>query len=186
MRVSDADILFVPGYTGASEQHWQSRWARKLSTARRVEQEEWSKPERETWTRAVADAVNASERPVVLVAHSLGVPTAIHAVPQFRKHVAGAFLVAPPDVASDTLRPKHFLTFGPYPRAPLPFPSVVVASRADEFSSFEAAEETAAAWGSLFIDAGTSGHLNSASGHGPWPEGLLTFGKFLSRLPLPA
>jgi len=27
-----------------------------------------------------------------------------------------------------------------------------------------------------------AGHLNTASGHGPWPEGLLTFGLFLRSL----
>lgn len=184
MRASQADILIVPGYTGSSEQHWQTRWERKLSSARRVEQAEWSKPVREDWVRTMAHAVNEAEKPVVIVAHSLGVATAIHAIPEFRRPVVGAFLVAPPDVASETIRPRHLMTFGPYPRDPLPFPSIVVASRNDEFSSFEAAEDIAGAWGSLFVDAGESGHLNAASGHGPWPEGLLTFGKFLSGLKL--
>jgi uncharacterized protein len=186
MRVSEADIIIVPGYTGSSEQHWQTRWERKLSTARRVEQAEWAKPVVEDWTRAVADVVNSAERPVVLVAHSLGVPSVIGAIPLFRKPVAGAFLVAPPDIERENLRPKHFRSFGPYPRDPLPFPSMVIASRNDEFSSLEAAEDIAAAWGSVFVDAGESGHLNAESGHGPWPEGLLTFGKFLARLPAPA
>ena len=31
-------------------------------------------------------------------------------------------------------------------------------------------------------DAGESGHINIASGQGPWPEGLLQFGKFLRKL----
>ena len=98
------------------------------------------------------------------------------------KPVAGAFFVAPPDVENAAIRPKHLMTFGPYPREPLPFPSIVVASRNDVFTSFEAAEDIAGAWGSLFIDAGEAGHINGESGHGPWPEGLLTFGKFMSRL----
>ncbi|MEF2072319.1 RBBP9/YdeN family alpha/beta hydrolase [Consotaella aegiceratis] len=182
MRVSEADILIIPGYKNSPPEHWQSRWERRLSTARRVEQADWGKPERDLWTAATADVVADCERPIVLVAHSLGVATAVQSVPQFSKPVAGAFLVAPPDVANPAIRPKHLMTFGPYPRDPLPFPSVVVASRNDPFSSFEAAEDAAAAWGSLFIDAGEAGHLNAESGHGPWPEGLLTFGKFLSRL----
>ena len=185
MRVSEADILIVPGYKGADEHHWQTRWEQKLSTARRVHQLEWSKPVREDWIKTVADAVNAAERPPMIVAHSLGVTSVVQAIPQFRKKVAGAFFVAPPDVENETIQPKHLMSFGPYPRDPLPFPSVVVASRNDPYSSFEAAEEAAGAWGSLFIDAGESGHLNGDSGHGPWPEGLLTFGKFLSRLPAP-
>lgn len=184
MRISEADILIVPGYRGSNAGHWQTRWENKLSTARRVEQREWTKPVREDWVEAIAEAVNLSTRPVVLVAHSLGVATAVQAIPLYERRVAGAFFVSPPDVANPKIRPKHLMTFGPYPRDPLPFPSVVVASRNDPFSDFDAAEDIAGAWGSLFVDAGESGHLNAESGHGPWPEGLLTFGKFISGLPL--
>ncbi|MCB8839725.1 alpha/beta hydrolase [Aurantimonas sp. VKM B-3413] len=183
MRVAEADILIVPGYKGSPENHWQTRWERKLSTARRVAQAEWTKPVREDWTQSIAAAVNASTRPVVIVAHSLGVAAAVQAIPGFQKPVSGAFFVAPPDVENSSIRPKHLMTFGPYPRDPLPFPSLLVASRNDMFSSFAAAEDIAGAWGSLFIDAGEAGHINADSGHGPWPEGLLTFGKFMSRLP---
>ena len=182
MKVKDADIIIVPGYTNSGPDHWQSRWQAKLSTARRVEQAEWSKPVREDWVANVAVAVNEAERPVVLVAHSLGVAAVVQAIGEFRKPVAGAFLVAPPDVANPAIRPKHLMTFGPYPREPLPFPSIVIASRDDSFCDFAVAEDIAGAWGSLFIDAGNSGHINAASGHGPWPEGSLTFARFLSRL----
>ncbi|MEF2546123.1 alpha/beta hydrolase [Aurantimonas sp. E1-2-R+4] len=186
MRIAEADILILPGYKGSPEDHWQTRWERRLSTARRVPQAEWTKPVRDDWMTAVADAVNTSARPVVLVAHSLGVAAAVQAIPRFERPVSGAFFVAPPEVENDAIRPRHLRTFGPYPRDPLPFPSVVVASRNDIFSSFEAAEDIAGAWGSLFIDAGEAGHMNAESGHGPWPEGLLTFGKFMSGLTVPA
>ncbi len=181
MKVKDSDILIVPGYTNSGPNHWQSRWERKLSTARRVEQN-WVKPVREEWAANVAAAVSAATRPVVLVAHSLGVAAAVLAVPEFGKAVAGAFFVAPPEVENPEIRPRHLMTFGPYPRDPLPFPSLLIASRNDPFSSFEAAEDIAGAWGSLFIDAGNAGHLNAESGHGPWPEGSLTFATFMSRL----
>jgi predicted alpha/beta hydrolase family esterase len=182
MKIKDADILIVPGYTNSGPDHWQSRWQAKLSTARRVEQAEWSKPVREDWTAVMADAVNQATKPVVIIAHSLGVPTAIQAIPGFRKLVAGAFLVAPPDVANPTIRPKHLMTFGPYPRDPLPFPSVTIGSRNDPYSELGVAEDIAAAWGSLFIDAGEAGHINADSGFGPWPEGSVAFARFLSRL----
>lgn len=182
MKVRDADILIVPGYTNSGPDHWQSRWQSKLSTARRVEQTEWSKPVREDWTASVAKAVNEAEKPVVLVAHSLGVAAAVQAIPRFRKTVAGAFFVAPPDVASPKIKPRHLMTFGPYPREPLPFASIVIASRNDPFCAFDVAEDIAGAWGSLFIDAGETGHLNADSGFGPWPEGSMTFAKFLTDL----
>ena len=182
MKVKDSTILIIPGYTNSGPEHWQTRWQNRLSTARRVEQAEWSKPVREDWVANVARAIDEAERPVVLVAHSLGIPTAIHALPQAGGKVAGAFFVAPPDVANPDIRPKHLMTFGPYPREKLRFPSIVVASRNDPFCAFDVAEDIAGAWGSLFIDAGEAGHLNHESGHGPWPEGSLAFAHFLSKL----
>ncbi len=140
MKVKDADILIVPGYTNSGPDHWQTRWQSKLSTARRVEQADWSNPDRDDWVEALAAAVDAATRPVVLVAHSLGVSTVVHAAASFRKPVAGAFLVAPPDLANPEIRPKHLMTFGPYPRDPLPFPSILVASRNDPFCAFDVAE----------------------------------------------
>jgi uncharacterized protein len=185
MKASDADILIVPGYTNSGPGHWQSRWQEKLSTARRVEQAEWAEPVREDWIERMAEAVNQSTRPVVIVAHSLGVATAIQAIPHFKKPVAGAFLVAPPDVANAAIRPKHLQTFGPYPRDPLPFPSIVIASRNDHFIDYEVADDLAATWGSVLVDAGHSGHINAESGHGPWPEGIMVFTRFLSQLKAP-
>ncbi len=78
MKVKEADILIVPGYTNSGPDHWQSRWQARLSTARRVEQAEWSKPVRDDWTANVAKAVNEAERPVVVIAHSLGVPSVVN------------------------------------------------------------------------------------------------------------
>ena len=120
MKISETEILIVPGYKNAGPDHWQSRWERKLSTARRVEQEAWSKPECEDWTARLVEEVNRAERPVVLVAHSLGIPTSVRAIPDFRKRVAGAFFVAPPEVDNPSVRPKHMITFGPYPREDAP------------------------------------------------------------------
>ena len=182
MKAKDADILIIPGYTNSGPDHWQTRWEEKLSSARRVEQAEWSKPVLADWKANLVAAVNSATKPVVLVAHSLGVATAVQAVPEFRNKIAGAFFVAPPDVANPNVRPKHLMTFGPYPRDPLPFPSITVASRNDPFCAFDVAEDIAGAWGSLFIDAGERGHINAESGHGPWPEGTLTFAKFVSQL----
>jgi predicted alpha/beta hydrolase family esterase len=182
MKVKDADILIVPGYTNSGPDHWQTRWQGRLSTARRVEQAEWSKPVVADWTANVAKAVNEAVKPVVVVAHSLGVPAVIQALPQLSNAIAGALLVAPPDVANPAIRPRHLLTFGPYPRGRLPFPSIMIASRNDPFCGFEVAQDLSKAWGSLFIDAGEAGHINTASGHGPWPEGSMVFAQFMAQL----
>ena len=182
MKASDADIIIVPGHGNSGPDHWQTRWQERLSTARRVAQANWDKPDRHDWSARLADTVNESARPVVLVAHSLGIPTVVNASPRFTADVRGAFLVAPPDLESRKLKPRALKAFGPYPRDPLPFPSITIGSRNDPYCDFAVAEDLAAAWGSLFIDAGEAGHINADAGYGPWPEGSLTFAKLLSRL----
>ena len=81
MKASEAEILIVPGHTNSGPDHWQSRWQAKLGSARRVEQADWLKPVREDWVQRVIEEVTAATKPVVLVAHSLGVAAAIHAAP---------------------------------------------------------------------------------------------------------
>ncbi len=186
MKIRDAAIIIIPGYTNSGPDHWQSRWEAKLPNTIRVEQEDWHKPVLEDWVARVLEAVDLASQPVVLVAHSLGVSTAVQAVQAMseeqRFRIKGAFFVAPPDVENASIRPKHLQTFGPSPTDPLPFPSIVVASRDDGFCAYEKAGDMANAWGSMLVDARESGHINSDSGHGPWPDGLMVFANFMKNL----
>lgn len=183
MKAADADIIFVPGYTGSEPEHWQCRWAAHFTTGRFVEGTDWNTPDRDEWVTRVLVAVEAATRPVVLVGHSMGVATIVHAAQDISgPRVRGAFLVAYADVGNNAWIPGAEDAFGPMPRDPLPFPSLLVASRNDPYCAFDVADDLGAAWGSLLIDAGNAGHINCESGHGPWPEGGMTFGKFLSRL----
>ena len=183
MRTSDCDILIVPGYTNSGPDHWQSRWQQRLSSARRVEQDDWDAPARDDWVSRLLNTVEPCRRPVVLVAHSLGVITVAHAAPMLPPGIVrGAFLVAPPDVETPERAAAIGRSFAPVPRDPLPFPSLLVASRSDPYCAYERAEDFAFAWGSALLDAGEAGHINTASGYGPWPEGLMRFAGFLKRL----
>lgn len=182
MRSSDADILIVPGLADSGPDHWQSRWEARLSAARRVVQAEWHQPRRAEWVATILAAVEAATRPVVLVAHSLGVVAVAHAAPRLPGTVTGAYLVGLPDIEDADVLPDLDPGFLPIPRAPLPFPSVLVASRTDPYTAYERAADFAQAWGSSLVDAGESGHLNAESGHGPWPEGLMRFAGFLKGL----
>ena len=191
MRTSDVDILIVPGWSSSGPDHWQSRWERRLTTARRVEQDDWYTPDCERWIGRIAAAIARSTRPPVLVAHSLGCAAVLHTARKLpRGLVAGAFLVAPADVDNATHWPvtQGFTFdaaqggFAPLPLETLTFPALVVASSDDPYCSLARARTLAAAWSADFVDAGNCGHINVASGHGPWPEGLLRFGSFLKGL----
>jgi uncharacterized protein len=183
MKTSDCDILIVPGYENSGIDHWQSRWERQLSTARRIEQESWDFPNKDEWIERIVRDVKRAKQPVVLVGHSLGVVAIAHAAPALTPgKVQGAFLVGLPDVERPDFAPAIDRAFAPIPRDPLPFPSVLVASRTDPHCDYEKAEDIAYAWGSAIVDAGDAGHINTDSGHGPWPEGLMRFAGFLKRL----
>ena len=58
------------------------------------------------------------------------------------------------------------------PRAPLPFPSLAALSRNDPLGRHERVAELARAWGSRIVELGDVGHLNPASGFGPWPGAM--------------
>lgn len=84
--------------------------------------------------------------------------------------VSAALLVAPPDLKCLVERPTPLRGFPPPPRAALPFPSVFVASENDPYMTLSAAASLANDWDCHFINAGAAGHLNPASGFGPWPR----------------
>lgn len=182
MRAADADILIVPGYLGSGPDHWQTRWEQKLSTARRVEQRDWEKPNRLDWVDTIVRDVQASARPVVIVAHSLGAIAALHAVERVGEKIAAAYLVAPPSEQVIRKMPAVDSAFLPIPRAKLPFPAILVGSNNDPYADLLFGRRLAEDIGATFVDAGASGHINVESGHGPWPEGSLSFAHFLAKL----
>ena len=164
-------VLMLPGWQGSGPDHWQSRWE-ALHGHVRVEQHDWQQPRRGDWLARLDETVIDSERPVVLVAHSLGC-VLVAAWARFSRHahkVRGALLVAPGDVEQPDLAPA-LPGWAPILRDPLPFVSLLVASRNDPYCRFERAEQLARDWGSRLVDAGARGHLNADSGLGDWPEG---------------
>ena len=90
-----------------------------------------------------AETVNRAEKPVLRVAiHSQFPPFPMHSPFQSkdRRRISGRAT----GLTNPKIRPKHLMTFGPYPRDPLPFPSILVGSRNDHYCSFETAEDLAA------------------------------------------
>jgi predicted alpha/beta hydrolase family esterase len=164
-------VLIVPGLGGSGPDHWQTHLERSLPTAARVEQDDWDRPDLTSWTERLAHAVDKRPR-AILVAHSLGCPLVAHlAARRPDLSIAAALLVAPADVNSARHTPSQTRSFSPIPLAPLPFRSIVVASSNDPFIEINRARELASAWGADFVDAGSRGHINVASGFGRWLEG---------------
>ncbi|HRQ83269.1 MAG TPA: alpha/beta hydrolase, partial [Azospirillaceae bacterium] len=81
----------------------------------------------------------------------------------------------PPDPQAAAF-PVEAASFAAVPRAPLPFPALVVASSDDPYADLTYAQTLAADWGAGFVEAGALGHINAASGVGAWTQGrdLLT------------
>ena len=179
MRAEEVDILIIPGLGGSGPDHWQSRWERRLKTARRVQQRDWDRPNREEWRARIATAVEAAQKPVILVAYGLGVLSTVEAAVGDGSRIVGGFFVAPPDPDQAQRILPELGRFAPFPTASLAFPSVLVASRNDPFCRFGSAEALARGWSADLIDAGQAGRIDAASGHGPWPEGLLLLSRVL-------
>lgn len=163
--------LILPGYGNSGPQHWQSRWQQDAGFER-VEQRDWFHAERAAWVAALDAAVaRNADRPLLLVAHSLGCLTvAFWAAEHPLTEVHGALLVAPPDPAGAHF-PSTASGFDQPPEQWLPFPTTLVMSTDDPYAQPEFAQQCARDWGSRLVNLGDCGHINHDSGLGDWPEG---------------
>ena len=188
MTVSASDmtteptILTVPGLGGSGPTHWQSLWERGRADIVRAELGMWHRPRRDDWVTKLDQAIARARAPVILVAHSLGCLTVAwwaQVSPRtYGSPVAGALLVAPPDVDRPDA-PEEIRDFAPSPRRLLPFPSILVASSDDPWIDVGRARSLGADWGSHFVRIGPVGHINADSGIGQWPDGLALLDRVL-------
>lgn len=167
-------VLTIPGLNNSGATHWQTIWEDRRGDCQRVDLGSWASPSRNAWVSRLDAAIRDVDGPVILAAHSLG----CHAVAwwgalqsqAYGWPVTGALLVAPPDC--DRMEtPETIGGFGPVPRSPLPFPSILVASRDDPYIFYERAHSIGKNWGSQFVDAGHCGHINGDSDLGAWDMG---------------
>ena len=168
-------ITFIlPGLGDSGPAHWQSQWERLDSQCRRIVQAEWDRPRCEDWVATLDRAIADVQDEVVLVAHSSACAMVAHwaaiAAPELVARVRGALLVGPSDPEGPNY-PVGPSGFAPMPLDPLPFRSIVVASRDDMYATFEQARSYADAWESDLVDVGAVGHINSDSNLGAWPAG---------------
>ncbi|MFZ9550473.1 MAG: RBBP9/YdeN family alpha/beta hydrolase [Hylemonella sp.] len=169
--MKSANVLILPGWHNSGPAHWQSRWELAHGYTR-VNQHDWSRPLRGDWQIQLEEAILRCDERVVLVAHSLGVIlVAAWAAHSRNVHrVKGALLVAPGDVAREETR-AVLPSWWPIERQPLPFTSILVASRNDTRCHFDLAAALAKDWQAQLVDLGSAGHINAESGLEDWPQG---------------
>lgn len=162
--------LLIPGLDGSPGAHWQRWWQFGQADAILLPQDDFARPDPLVWETRLATVLSLHPGALV-VAHSLGAILAVRTLLRWPGLSAGGLLlVAPADVEHPV--DGRVKTFGALPRGLLPCPTIVAASRNDPWMTFERATGAAASWGALVVDLGHAGHVNVASGHGPWPDGL--------------
>lgn len=167
-------ILTIPGLHNSGPTHWQSLWEQKFASAERVELGHWDDPDQSEWVAQIADALDAQDSPVLIAAHSLGCHAFAHwfaAANGFsRARVAGALLVAPPDL-SRLPRQGRLASFTQSPMLMPRQTFITVASENDPYASTAHVWRLARHWGARFVNAGPFGHINADSALGDWPYG---------------
>ncbi len=165
-------FLILPGIGNSDEKHWQSLWERKSSDFCRIHQENWESPSCTDWLIKLEEKLCELGENTILIAHSLSCLLVAHWAARSKLRIAGALLVAPPDPKASVF-PKEALSFSDFPLVPLGFVSTVVASENDPYAQLEFSRICAQSWGSEFVNIGMSGHVNTSSGFGYWPQGEL-------------
>lgn len=174
-------ILIIPGLGNSGPQHWQTLWESQLPNCERVMQRDFDNAVCSEWIETMDAAIRRHADNVVLVGHSSGSQAIAHWSQKYGRKAVGAFLVGPSDVERPDF-PYKITGFAPIAMNKLGFPSVVVASSDDQYVTLERAKQFAAAWGSEFVNVGKAGHINAASGHGPWAEGLALLREFVGKV----
>lgn len=178
MTASAPVPVIVPGLRDHVAQHWQTLLAERLPQAvclNPMGRDNLALGARIDALECTLAELNA---PVLLIAHSGGCVLVAHWARQTaRAHrVAGALMATPPTFdrplppAYPQLEALDAAGWLPVPRQRLPFPSLVAASRNDPLGDFAAVCTLARQWGSDIEDLGEVGHLNPASGFGPWQQ----------------
>jgi len=158
-------LLIVPGLHDSGPAHWQTQLQGRHRGALRVQQHDWSVPDLERWADRIIETLAREPRGRWLaVAHSFGCLALARALLRGAPAIEAAVLVAPAD-------PLKFGVADLLPCHPLPVPSTLAASRTDPWMAFGSAVYWSRVWCCQFVDVGDAGHINVASGHGPWPLG---------------
>ncbi|MNR82534.1 putative hydrolase YdeN [compost metagenome] len=169
--------VIVPGVGGSEHDHWQSWLQRQLKSCSRVQQHDWNKPVLHEWIEQFVKTVQPIQEPIQIVAHSFGCLTTVAALaqhPELNQKIKNLVLVAPANPArfgdagfardSQNDYQQHFH------QLKIQVPTQLIISENDPWLNFDDALQLAKAWKIKPKNLGQVGHINVASGFGPFPE----------------
>ena len=169
--------VIVPGVGGSEAQHWQSWLQQQLVSSSRVQQKHWDRPVLNEWVAQFVKTVATIEAPIQIVAHSFGCLTSVAALaehPELQTKVKKLILVAPANPArfGEAGFARHSLTdYKQYfHQLNIDVPTTLLISENDPWLGYVDALQLAQAWKLTPINLGQVGHINVASGFGPFPE----------------
>lgn len=169
--------VIVPGVGGSEHDHWQSWLQRQLKSCSRVQQQDWNKPVLHEWIEQFFKTVQSIHEPIQIVSHSFGCLTTVAALaqhPELNQKIKNLVLVAPANPArfgdagfardSQNDYQQYFHQLKPQ------VPTQMIISENDPWLNFQDALQLAKAWKIRPKNLGQVGHINVASGFGPFPE----------------
>lgn len=159
-------LLIVPGLHGSGPDHWQTWLQAQRADAVRIRVEDWGHADLDRWASAIDDTLQRHPADAwIAVAHSFGCLALAHHARRGGRGVSGALLVAP-------AAPERFSVDEGALSHALPFASTLVVSANDPWMSHADALYFGRRWGSEVVELGEAGHVNPATGYGPWPDAL--------------
>ena len=169
--------VIVPGVGGSEHDHWQSWLQRQLKSCSRVQQQDWNKPVLHEWIEQFVKTVQAIQEPIQIVAHSFGCLTTVAALaqyPELNQNIKNLVPVAPANPArfgdAGFARDSQNNYQQYFHQLKLQVPTQMIISENDPWLNFQDALQLAKAWKIRPKNLGQVGHINVASGFGPFPE----------------
>ena len=169
--------VIVPGVGGSEHDHWQSWLQRQLKSCSRVQQQDWNKPILHEWVEQFIKKVQSIQEPIQIVAHSFGCLTTVAALaqhPELNQNIKNLVLVAPANPArfgdAGFARESQNDYQQYFHQVKLQVPTQMIISENDPWLNFQDALQLAKAWKIRPKNLGQVGHINVASGFGPFPE----------------
>jgi predicted alpha/beta hydrolase family esterase len=175
------NTVFIAGYGNSTEGHWQHSWHMGIKNSNWVEQSDWDHPNCTDWVECLNELIQTIDGPILLASHSLGGSTIVEWSKKYSANIFGAFMVAVPDVESENI-PNEITGYQTPALEKLPFPSMVLASTNNPYSTLDRTSYFSQAWGSAQTIVGNLEQVNADSNIGDWPEGLNLLNEFIKSI----